>query len=192
MHPVFFIVYFIMKIKSSIPKVNYSELYKQLSLEQFVVCDLETTGLYPERDDIIEIGMVKIKEGVVTETYNQLFDPGIEIPENITRLTSITTSDCSGKPYLKDKISDIMDFMGSNFIVAHNADFDVSFLNASLKKFAFPQKKIASEKIIDTLDLSRFLLYNLHNHTLGTLSDHFTVEFVPFCHTDGTEVHIIF
>ncbi|MEJ2628536.1 MAG: exonuclease domain-containing protein [bacterium] len=156
-----------------------SEIYKQLSLTNFVVFDLETTGLSSNEDEIIEIGMIKIKEGKVTETYNQLFDPGIPIPENITRLTGITPTDCSGQPFLKDRISDIMDFMDSDFVVAHNADFDVSFLNAALIKYAFPQKKIYPEKIIDTLDLSRFLLYHLHNHTLRSLSDHFVLEGNP-------------
>ncbi len=152
-----------------------SEIYKHLSLEQFMAFDIETTGLYPDKDEIIEIGIVKIENGKITETYDQLFDPGIEIPETITKLTGITNDDCSGKPLLKDKISNIIDFIGNNFIVAHNADFDSSFLNNSVEKYASKRMKISQDKILDTLDLSRFILFNLHNHKLSTLSDHFMI-----------------
>ncbi len=156
-------------------KLN-SEIYKLLELEQWVAFDIETTGLSPETDEIIEIGLVKIHNGEIIDTMDQIFDPGIEIPEFITNLTGITNQDCSGKPLLKETLSDIVDFIEGNFIVAHNADFDMSFLNNAIKKYAPEIKKITPDKIIDTLDLSRFVLYNIHNHKLNTLADYFNID----------------
>jgi len=159
-------------------KLN-SEIYKLLSLEQWVAFDIETTGLYPETDEIIEIGLIKVHNGEIIDTMEQIFDPGIDIPEFITNLTGITNQDCSGKPLIKESLSDIVDFIDGDFIIAHNADFDVNFLNNAIKKYAPEIKNITPEKIIDTLDLSRFLLYNIHNHKLKTLSDYFNIDTGP-------------
>ncbi|MFO7891291.1 MAG: helicase C-terminal domain-containing protein [bacterium] len=153
-----------------------SKIYKQLSLEHFVVFDIETTGLSSDKDEIIEIGMIRIENGTVTETYDQVFDPEITIPDYITKLTGITNQDCCGQPLLKDKISEIINFMGNGFVVAHNADFDIGFLNYALKKYTFEKAKIHPERILDSLDLSRFFLYHLHNHKLATLSEYFSVD----------------
>lgn len=153
-----------------------SKIFKQLSLEHFVVLDIETTGLFADKDEIIEIGISKIENGKVTETYEQFFDPGIKIPDHITKLTGITDHDCSGKPLLKDTIHRIIDFMGNDFVVAHNADFDVGFLNLAIEKYNSVKNKIPEERILDTLDLSRFLLYQLHNHKLITLSEYFSLN----------------
>jgi len=156
-------------------KLN-SEIYKLLSLEQWVAFDVETTGLHSETDEIIEIGLVKVHNGEIIDTMEQIFDPGIDIPEFITNLTGITNQDCSGKPLLKECLSDIVDFIDGNFIIAHNADFDMSFLNSAIEKYTSEKDKFSQDKIIDTLDLSRFLLYNIHNHKLNTLTDYFNID----------------
>ena len=73
-------------------------LLKHLGLSTFVVVDLETTGLDPEKDQIIEIGAIKFVDGVETDRIDELIDPGLPIPEFITRLTGISDKDVAGKP----------------------------------------------------------------------------------------------
>lgn len=151
------------------------EIYKHLSLEQFTAFDVETTGLDPKKDEIIEFGIVKVKNGKVIDEYTQLFNPGIPIPEFIVNLTGISNEECTGKPEIRDKLPEIIDFLGNDYILAHNSEFDLSFLNTALKKYLPGRKPISKNLILDTLDLSRLLLYYLPNHKLQTLADHFNI-----------------
>ncbi len=143
---------------------------ESLSLASFVAFDLETTGLDAVKDEILEIGMVRVEGGSVSARYSQLFQPSIPIPPLITQLTGIRPEDCEGKPRFGEKTREIADFLGSGCLVAHNASFDLSFL--SRESFKAKGKAQLDARTIDTLDLSRLLLPYLPNHRLETLAEH--------------------
>jgi len=149
-----------------------SATLESLSLSSFVCLDLETTGLDAARDEILEIGMVRVKEGDVAARFDQLVKPSIPIPQNITQLTGIRPQDCADKPSIQEKLSDIAGFIRGEWIIAHNAPFDIGFLSQAFK--ALPGVDYSYHtRVLDTLDLSRLLMPWLTNHRLETLAEYF-------------------
>ncbi len=145
-----------------------------LPLDDFVVFDIETTGLSARNDRITEIGAVKIKGGEIIETYSQLINPGIEIPANIIRLTGIDNELVKDKPPIEEVLGDFLKFIEGHILVAHNATFDVGFIRENAEKI---REKINSP-VIDTLQLSRLLFPGLKNHRLNTVAKHLKVELI--------------
>lgn len=127
--------------------------------EVLVSIDLETTGLNPGTDRIIEIGAVKFQGEEVLEEFQTLIDPGCQISSFITQLTGITNEDVSGEPSLREVLPDLRRFIGGAPLLAHNVQFDIAFLrNGGLRVDNTP---------IDTYVLASALLptaprYNLH------------------------------
>jgi len=148
---------------------------QELSVESFVALDIETTGLEPERDEIIEIGMVRVNQGEPGQRYHQLFHPSVPIPRFITQITGIRQEDCENQPALEDKLEEIADFLGTDWIVAHNAAFDVAFIRKAWERAQSGSLDISWERILDTLELSRILLPWLPNHRLNTVVKHLSV-----------------
>lgn len=140
-----------------------------LNSATYVVFDLETTGLSARYHDIIEFGAVRVEHGLVTARLDILIHPGKgkTIPEHIIRITKITNDMVKGKPVLDDVLDQILDFLGDSILVSHNAEFDLGFLNASLKVRG---RKPLSNPTIDTLTLSRYLFPESRGHSLGVLS----------------------
>ena len=95
----------------------------------FLSLDLETTGLDFRADSIIEIGMVRMTQGNVEETYEQLVNPGFPIPPTISQITGIETADVINQPLIEHILPEILTFIGDQWIVAHNASFDMDFLD---------------------------------------------------------------
>ena len=108
-----------------------SELLSPLS---FCVFDLETTGGNLKSDRIIEIGMVRIENLKITEKKSFLVNPKRQIPDFIQRLTSIKQKDVENEQTIEQIIDEILEFIGDRILVAHNASFDVPFLDAVLKR----------------------------------------------------------
>ena len=92
---------------------------------EFCVIDLETTGGNAQKDRIIEIGMVKIKNREITSTKSFLVNPNIPIPEFIQKLTNIKQADVADAPVIEDIIEEVVEYIGEDIIVAHNISFDV-------------------------------------------------------------------
>lgn len=157
-------------VSDSVPIV-YGEAAGDLDGE-FVVFDLETTGLSPTGDAITEIGAVKLKNGEEVGRFETFVNPERHIPEKITELTHITDDMVKDAPVISQAIRDFYDFVGSAALVAHNAGFDTSFIraaaNANGLDFTFPY--------IDTLELSRTLVKDTKNHKLGTLTKYFDIK----------------
>ncbi|MCK4258683.1 MAG: PolC-type DNA polymerase III [Halanaerobiales bacterium] len=147
------------------------------SLDQieWVVFDVETTGFNPTEEEIIEIGAVKIRGGEIVDTFSTFINPGKLIPPKITELTGIDDSMVSDAPTVAEILPDFVDFFEGTVLVAHNATFDLRFLQAGLVK-ADLNEKVSVITILDTLNLSRALLTDLKNHKLNTLVDHFKVS----------------
>ena len=97
-------------------------------LENYVVIDLEMTGLSPSRDKIIEIGAVKVCGGKIQYEYQTLVNPNIVIPEKIVKMTGITTEMVKNSPYINQILKSFFDFIGEDVIIGHNLMFDFSFL----------------------------------------------------------------
>lgn len=131
-----------------------------------VVLDFETTGLNTAKDRIIEIGAVKLSHGQVVESYGQLIDPGIPLPERITEITHIDEGMLKGMPRLEQEIDRFLTFLDGCPIAAHNAKFDCAVLQSELKRIGREEYKAPQ---IDTLLLSRKLYPELKTHKLGTV-----------------------
>jgi ATP-dependent DNA helicase DinG len=127
----------------------------------FIAIDFETTGFLPD-GEIIEIGMVKVQNKSVTETYNQLIKPLGPIPKEITFLTGITNEMVAAKPYWPEVVNEVLEFIGDNILVAHNVEFDKNILEKSLG-YCLPNLWV------DTLDLAKISLPALPNYKLSYL-----------------------
>lgn len=138
----------------------------------FVVFDIETTGLSPKNDAITEIGAVKILDGKVVDTFSQLINPDRPIPENIIELTGITNEMVIGKPKIDQVIDSFMEFIGDSVLVAHNAVFDTGFIRESLNT----KNIILKNPILDTLELARVVFPNLKSHRLNVLAKNLGVK----------------
>ena len=103
-----------------------------LSDVTFCVIDFETTGSSPDEDRITEIGAAKYRGGECIGTFQTLVNPGCAIPPFITILTGITESMVLPAPRIESLLGTLTHFIGDAVLVAHNARFDVSFLNAAL------------------------------------------------------------
>ena len=134
---------------------------------EFVVFDIETTGLNPKYDDIIEIGAVKVKNRQVIDSYSTFVSIDRKLPEKIIELTSITDDMLLGKPSISKVLPEFLKFAAGAVLVAHNANFDVSFIKEKAKVY---QNENYDPSVLDTLELSRALMKDVKNHKLNTLT----------------------
>lgn len=147
---------------------------KKLSEDTYIVFDLETTGLKAnEGDSIIEIGAVKMVDGKIVDRFDELINPGKLLDPKISEITSITDDMLKGKPSEKDMVIKFMDWCGGYPLVAHNARFDLSFLEMAYLKYDLGRIK---NTIIDTLGLSRYLESHERFHNLATLVKRYDIE----------------
>ena len=146
----------------------------------YVVFDLETTGFNAGGEDsIIEIGAVKIQEGMIIDRYDQLVDPGKEISERITNVTNITNEMLVGKPNEETAVKDFKNWIGDLPMVAHNAKFDTSFIEMAYKKYNLGE---FLNPVIDTLELSRTMDNTYARHSLSALVKRYNVPFDEEAH----------
>ena len=132
----------------------------------FIVFDIETTGFSMEKCRIIEIGAVKIENGIITDRFSHFIDPESPIPPRIIELTSITDDDVKGQGNYQKWLPEFIDFCGDAPVVGHNALFDVGFIRhyAGLLGYDF------SPTVVDTLGLSYMLLKHLFRNRLDTVA----------------------
>lgn len=147
--------------------------HNNLLTSKYVIFDLETTGLSNNYDEIIEFGAV-ILNGINGERkiVNHLFKPSIKLSLFTTELTGITDELLYDKKNFTDSIDQILEYFKDAILVAHNAEFDIGFIQSWLKKSG--RKKI-NNTIIDTLQLSRILEPNLKNYRLGTIARRYNI-----------------
>ena len=145
-----------------------------LTQSTYVVFDLETTGLDPKTgNSIIEIGAVKIQDGKIIDRYDELIDPKVKLSEEIIRITGITNEMLEGKREEKEAVIDFMKWVGDLPMVAHNARFDLSFLEMAYIKYDLGK---ITNIIIDTLGLSRYLESSERYHNLATLVKRYNIN----------------
>lgn len=141
-------------------------------IKDYVALDLETTGLNPKTDKIIEIGAVRVREGVVKETFATFVNPGRGLSEKTKELTGITDESLKGAPDLEEILDDLEAFLGEDTLLGHNILFDFSFL----KKAMVNQKKAFDKFGIDTLRIARRFLTDLESRNLGFLCEYYGIE----------------
>lgn len=149
---------------------------KNLSLEtlEYVVFDLETTGLSPIFDDIIEFGGVKIHNNQIVDRIQFFVKPQKKISEHITRLTNITNEDVQNAISEQAAMNKIVDFIGDSTLVAHNALFDISFIYEKLHKYKMP---IIKNTVIDSLIVARILHPNAKKFRLESYVTRLGIEY---------------
>lgn len=140
--------------------------------DDYVIFDLETTGFYPVKDNITEIGAVKVKKGKVIDTFSTFVNPERTIPLKVTELTGITNEMVANAPKVKDALPKFLDFVGGSALVAHNSDFDMSFV----RHYAQQLNLHINNTVLDTLELSRILLPDLKNQKLNTIAKELDVS----------------
>ena len=151
--------------------------------QTFVVFDFETTGFNAGgADSIIEIGAVKMKDGMIIEKYDELINPGRPLPEKIVEVTNITDDMLADKDNEENAVKRFIEWFGDCPMVAHNAKFDVSFLEMAYKKYNLGTFK---NPVIDTLELSRTMDNTYARHSLSALVKRYEVPWDESAHHRG-------
>lgn len=151
--------------------------YKGESLTDFVdtytIIDIETTGLSPVHDEIIELAAIRIEKKEIIDTFSCLTKPSCKISEFISSLTGITNEMLTSAFELGSILPAYLDFIGDNILVGHNIHFDINFIyDNSLKLLNQPLRN----DFVDTLRLSRRLMKSLDNHKLSTIAKVFGID----------------
>lgn len=139
---------------------------KRALQEDIVVFDIETTGFKPATEEIIEIGAVKIRNGEIVDRFSEFVNPGKPIPPNITELTGISDAMVADAASIEQILPRFLDFIGDCPLSAHNASFDVGFLNYDCARLGI-ERDFTS---IDTLTLARALLPQERHHKLDDVA----------------------
>ena len=137
-----------------------------------VVLDFESTGLNTAKAKIIEVGAVKLVEGTVVETFEQLVDPGEMLPPKITEITGITDANLQGQPTAAEVLPKLLAFIGDAPIAAHNASFDANLMRSELKRLGLNW----NGPVLDTLVYARKLYPKLKSFRLAALCKHLGVS----------------
>lgn len=134
--------------------------------DAFVVFDIETTGFSSVKDKIIEIGAVKVENGKIVSRYSTFVNPEVPIPFEITKLTSITDAMVIDAPKIETVLPEFMEYVGDAVLVAHNAGFDVGFIEENCRRLGM-ERKLTS---VDTVALARVLLPTLSRYKLNIVA----------------------
>lgn len=134
--------------------------------QQYVVFDLETTGLSPKKAEIIEIGAVRVRDGMITETFQTYVKPYGPIPPMITELTGITEKMTENAPHIEDALPKFLSFIGADILFAHNSSFDCRFIGVACLLLGYDPKN----EVRDSLTLARKYIES-ENYKLETLKN---------------------
>lgn len=135
----------------AVNRVTLAQFFKK-SNRRYVAFDVETTGLSPEEDRIIEIAAVRVVDDQIVDRFQQLVDPGMVIPPEASAINGITDDMVKDCPMIERVLPAFLDFMGSDFLAAHNARFDLGFVGAACNRYRYQLPNAA----FDTMDLARY------------------------------------
>lgn len=147
-------------------------------IKDFVSIDLETTGLLPKEDRIIEIAAIRFRDGREDAVFHTYLNPGREIPQRITELTGITPDMVKDAPQFQDVCEEMLNFIGNDVLMAHHISFDFAFLkravlNSMSTKWA--KENGFEKKGIDTLKIARAFLPEMESRSLGALCKYYQI-----------------
>ena len=149
------------------------DLDQQLATIPWVVFDFETTGLSASKHEIVEIGAIRYVGNKRCGEYSTLIDPAGGVTWATTRITGLTAADLCGQPRLGDVLDDFLQFIKGAVLIAHNAEFDASFLRAACANFNWEFHC----PIYCTLKMARQLLPQLEKRSLDALAQHYGLSF---------------
>ncbi len=135
-------------------------------LDEYVIFDLETTGLNREYNKIIEIGAVKVKNGEIIDRFSTFVNPNEKLNNDIIELTKITDDMLTDAPHENEILPKFFEFFGDSVLVAHNAKFDMGFI----KKWAERNNRVVENTVLDTVGLSRTIFPDMAKHTLNVIA----------------------
>ncbi|MBE6154044.1 MAG: hypothetical protein E7163_00495 [Firmicutes bacterium] len=144
-------------------------------VSDYVVFDLETTGLEPNDSKIIEIGALKYKNNELVDEFSVLINPECDIPEVITNITGIDNSLVKNELTIKEALPKFINFIEDLTLIAHNSSFDLSFIEENILELNLP---MITNKNIDTLELAKKYIPKAYNHKLETLKKYFKLNYV--------------
>ena len=140
--------------------------------DEYIVLDIETTGLSFRTEKITEIGAVKVKDGEIVDTFECFVNPEVSIPQRIVELTGITDDMVKTAETIDKVMLKFLEFIGNLKLVAHNADFDIGFLKYNAENLGLKM----DNEYIDSLKLSRQLFPEFKKHKLGILAEQFGIK----------------
>ena len=142
-------------------------------INTYVSLDLETTGLNPKQDKIIEIGAVKVVNGEIVDTYTTLVKPGRKLDDVVIQLTGIDDSMLKGDLVKEPNVAipELLDFLGNYILLGHSILFDFSFV----KRYAVNQRMTYEAEAIDTLKIARKYLQELPSRSLSALCEYYHI-----------------
>jgi len=141
-------------------------------LKDYVVIDLEMTGLNAKTDKILEVAAVRVREGVETECFSGIVNPGVPLNEKVMELTGICQEQAEAGADLDETLQDFLQFLGEDILVGQNVIFDYSFL----KQWAVNHKMTLEKQAVDTLKLARHFLPVEQKKDLESLCGYFQIE----------------
>ena len=157
------------ELLSSKKKFGKKTNYVKQIVGDYCVLDTETTGLSAYYNEIIEIGILRVRNNKIVDQYSQLIHPEYEIDEFITELTGITNEMVAGMPSILDVKTDVLNFIGDDVIVGHNTSFDIRFLNIGFETEL-------SNPYIDTMQFARKLYPEMEHHRLSDLCSYLNLS----------------
>lgn len=144
---------------------NSNSNYTKQLIDDYCVLDTETTGLSAYYDEIIEIGILRVRNNEIVDCYDQLIKPNFDIDDFITALTGITNDMLKGMPSIDSVKTDVLSFIGDDIILGHNTSFDMRFLNEGFKEQL-------TNRYMDTMQFARKLYPELKHHRLSDLTNY--------------------
>lgn len=146
-----------------------STKYIKRIIDDYCVLDTETTGLSAYYDDIIEVGILKVRNNEIVDRYSQLIKPEFEVPPFITNLTGITNEMLIDKPTIQNVKNEILSFIEDDIILGHNTSFDIRFLNAAFDSSL-------DNNYMDTVQFARKVYPELLSHRLSDLVNYLNLK----------------
>ena len=141
-------------------------------LKSYVAFDIETTGLNPEHNEIIEIGALKVREGKVVDRFIRFIESEAGIPPMITQLTGITNDMVEGVGNCGEVLPEFLEFCEQDTLVGHNVQFDFSFVKTKAKELGYTYDHMG----IDTLKIAKVVHADLPSRKLGALCEYYHIE----------------
>lgn len=158
--------------------MGYSRNCKGKSLlsftDDYVLLDIETTGLSPKENDIIEIGAIRVRNNKIVDEYSSLIKIGYELPSFITKITGITDEMLEDGKDISIVLRELVDFIGDDIMIGHNVNFDINFIYDKCEKYI--NHKFNND-FIDTMRIARRVLPDIQNYKLGTLANYFNIDY---------------
>lgn len=142
-------------------------------IQDYTVIDIETTGLSCEKNEIIELSAIRVRNGIITDKFSSLVKPSGHINSFIKNLTGISNEMVENAPDIKSVLPEFMEFVSQDVLLGHNISFDLRFIRHNL--FKHFKKEFFNQKL-DTMRLSRKYMTYLPSHRLKTVAEHFNIS----------------